>query len=252
LLEGPNASSATKKHGVRRRSSLLPDAYARWRATEVGRITDEFELQLILELLGDVHGRRVLDVGCGDGVLAVTLAQRGAQVTGVDRSPVMIEAARRRAQDAGVCIDFCVARAEALPFGQNRFDLIVAVTILCFVAEPQDVFAEVRRVLRHGGCLVIGELGRWSWWAAERRLRAWMGSALWRQARFRTVRELQRLSVDSGLVPVSTRSAVHYPRFAWAARWVAPLEPWLGARTSLGAAFLVVVAQKPCSVSAGA
>jgi hypothetical protein len=72
-----------------------------------------------------------------------------------------------------------------------------------------------------------------------------MGSALWRQARFRTVRELRRLCEDGGLVPVSVRSAVHYPRVAWAARLVARFEPWLGTKTSLGAAFLVVVAQKP-------
>jgi ubiquinone/menaquinone biosynthesis C-methylase UbiE len=155
----PRTLAIGSSREVKRRSSLLPDAYARWRATEVGRITDEIELQLMLELLGDVRDRKVLDVGCGDGVLAVCLAKRGAHVTAVDRSPAMIGAARRRAQDAGVRVDFCVARAEALPFGPNHFDLIVAVTILCVVAEPKDAFAETRRVLRNGGRLVIGELG---------------------------------------------------------------------------------------------
>jgi hypothetical protein len=45
---------------------LSPEAYTRWRASEIGAITERLESQLILELVGDVGGRRVLDVGCGD------------------------------------------------------------------------------------------------------------------------------------------------------------------------------------------
>ena len=57
---------------------LGPEAYARWRNSVLGSITERRELELILELLGDVTGQRVLDVGCEDGTLAVELSQRGA------------------------------------------------------------------------------------------------------------------------------------------------------------------------------
>ena len=62
---------------------LGPGAYARWRASELGTITERLERDLILELVGDVRGRKVLDVGCGDGELALVHTKRGAIVTGI-------------------------------------------------------------------------------------------------------------------------------------------------------------------------
>ena len=61
---------------------LGPDAYRRWRASVIGPLTDRLQRQLILELIGDVRGRKVLDIGCGDGSLAIELSQLGAVVTG--------------------------------------------------------------------------------------------------------------------------------------------------------------------------
>jgi len=95
---------------------LGPDAYARWRASEVGVITERLERELILDLIGDVDDRRVLDVGCGDGDLAVDLAERGAHVAGVDASAAMIGAAKQRAAREMVDIDFRVGTAQQLPF----------------------------------------------------------------------------------------------------------------------------------------
>ena len=73
-----------------------------------------------------------------------------------------------------------VGEAASIPFDLERFDVVVAVTILCFVANAAPVFRDISRVLRPGGILVIGELGKWSLWAAARRVRAWFGSPLWR------------------------------------------------------------------------
>ena len=78
--------------------SGLPAAYEEWRSSRLGQITDALEERLLLDLLGPVRGLAVLDVGCGDGVLASALARRGAQVTGLDMDPKMLAAAERRAR----------------------------------------------------------------------------------------------------------------------------------------------------------
>jgi len=163
-------------------------------------------------------------------------------VTGIDAAPTMIAAARGKAAAAGVEAEFCVGRAEALPFGAGSFDLAVAVTVLCFVPDANRTFAEAGRVTVPGGRFVIGELGRFSTWAVRRRIRAWLGNALWRQARFRTAGELQRCARRAGLDPVAVRGAVFYPKLAVAAHAMRGLDPWLGRHTTVGAAFIALAA----------
>ncbi|MDA8051531.1 MAG: class I SAM-dependent methyltransferase [Rhodospirillales bacterium] len=224
---------------------LGPEAYAAWRGSGIGLLTERLERRLILELLGGMRGKSVLEIGCGDGDLALDLARRGARVVGIDSSPRMIAAARARAEAERGEAEFLVAAAAGLPFASARFDLVVAVTILCFVADARPVFAEIARVLRPGGRLVIGELGRWNSWAAVRRVRAWSGSALWRGARFRTPAELAALARGAGLAPGPVRGAIYFPRWLPAGRLLAPLDHRLGRLTPFGAAFLALAASRP-------
>jgi ubiquinone/menaquinone biosynthesis C-methylase UbiE len=224
---------------------LGPDVYSRWRASKLGAITEQLQRRLILGLIGDVHGLRVLDVGCGDGDLAVELWKRGAIVTGIDVSRDMIDAARASAKREGADIGFIVGAVEHMPFAPERFDVVIAVTILCFVASAAPVFNEMARLLRPGGRLVIGELGKWSLWAAGRRIRAWLGSQLWRGGRFRTARELRFLAGRAGLVAAPVQGAVYYPTWELAARLLAPYDAALSRMTTTGAAFLAVSAIKP-------
>jgi ubiquinone biosynthesis O-methyltransferase len=228
-------------------SSLGPEAYVGWRASDIGAMTERLELELILELIGDVSGRKVLDVGCGDGELAVELWRRGAAVVGIDASTAMIDAANGRAKKWSADIRFQVAVAEHLPFLVEQFDIVTAITILCFVGDAAPVFREIARVLRPGGRIVIGELGKWSSWAAGRRIRAWLGSPLWRQGRFRTATELRRLAEEAGLVVESVRGAIYYPRWSPAARLLSRVDSRLGRLTTLGAAFVALSAAKPAA-----
>jgi SAM-dependent methyltransferase len=224
---------------------LGPTAYAQWRGSEIGAATEELERTLILELLGDLNGRTVLDIGCGDGTFAIELAKRGGVVVGVDSSPAMLEAARTLARQQDADIEFHVAAAEQLPFRAEQFDIVTAITILCFIEDATPVFREIERVLCPGGRLVIGELGKWSTWAMARRIRAWLGSRLWQQGYFRTAGRLRRLASHAGLVVQQVRGAIYYPRWRRALRLVRPIDHLLGRMTTFGAAFVALSATKP-------
>ncbi|MDE2466322.1 MAG: class I SAM-dependent methyltransferase [Alphaproteobacteria bacterium] len=221
------------------------EVYRAWRASTLGAVTEAIEQRLILELMGELKGSSVLDVGCGDGALACAAASRGAQMSGVDPDPAMLDAARRRAEQAGVKMDFREGRIEQLPFADASFDVVTAVTVLCFVADARGAMREMARVLRPGGRLVLGELGRWSPWAAIRRLRGWLGAKTWKTARFRTAGELRALAEQAGLSVTAIRGAVFYPPLGLCGRLVAPLDPWLGRHTTMGAAFIALKATRP-------
>jgi hypothetical protein len=93
--------------------------------------------------------------------------------------------------------------------------------------------SEIARVLMPGGRLVIGELGRRSLWAAQRRMRGWLGHPVWRAVKFRTAADLRRLAEAAGLRVVTIHGAVHYPPSGVAARLLAPIDLWLGRETTL-------------------
>jgi ubiquinone/menaquinone biosynthesis C-methylase UbiE len=227
------------------RTTGLPESYARWKSSHLGQVTDALEQQLLFEMLGSVNGKALLDVGCGDGNLALELARRGAIVMGLDADPAMIASARRRGDIQGTPPQFIEGDADRLPFEDATFDLVVAVTLLCFVRDAERAIAEMGRVLKPGGRLVIGELGRWNLWAAHRRIRGWTGNRTWRAATFHTARELRVLVNAVGLEVTEIHGAIHYPPCGLAAKLLAPIDLRLGHNSTMGAAFFVLSATKP-------
>ncbi|HEY7609198.1 MAG TPA: class I SAM-dependent methyltransferase [Alphaproteobacteria bacterium] len=225
--------------------AIGPETYSAWRSTELGARTERLEQDLILRLAGDVADQRVLDAGCGDGLLAVALAARGARVTGLDADAGMLAAGAARAEVAGAMIRPVRGAIERLPFADASFDMVAAVTVLCFIRDPSRVLAEFRRVLVPGGSLVIGELNRWSVWALRRRVRGWLGAPLWRQAHFTDARRLRRLLAGAGFTVEALEGCVFYPPSAWLARTTARAESRLGRLTTFGAAFLAARAIAP-------
>ena len=223
-------------------TTIGPKVYESWRATSLGAVTEAIEQCLILDLMGDLAGVHVLDVGCGDGALVCAAASRGAEATGVDPDPAMLAAARTRADKDGITAAFLEGRIERLPFPDAAFDMVVSITVLCFVPDASASVREMARVLRPGGRLVLGELGRWSLWAIIRRVRGWLGSATWQAAHFRTGTELHALAKQAGLSVTAIRGAVFYPPVGLFARALAPLDSWLGRLTTIGAAFIAVSA----------
>lgn len=96
-------------------------------------------------------GDRVLDVGCGTGVVAVTAARLGARVTGVDLTPELLEVARDNSRAAGVDVDWREGDVEQLPFDANTFDVVVSQFGHMFAPRPDVAIAEMLRVLKPGG-----------------------------------------------------------------------------------------------------
>jgi SAM-dependent methyltransferase len=108
----------------------------------------------LLDLLGNVAGRAVLDAGCGDGYLARILAARGARVTGIDLSPRLIERARQR--DPRGEIDYRVADLSApLPEDAGRFDVAASYMALNDVEDYRGFAATLAAVLVPGGQLAL-------------------------------------------------------------------------------------------------
>ena len=107
-------------------------------------------------LIGEVRGRRVLDLGCGGGHSAVGLARRGARVIATDHDPSQVLAARLLATQEGVAVEFHEAGPAELAFLRaDLIDIAVSVWSLSLVDDLDRVLRQVHRVLRPSGLVVI-------------------------------------------------------------------------------------------------
>jgi 2-polyprenyl-6-hydroxyphenyl methylase/3-demethylubiquinone-9 3-methyltransferase len=112
------------------------------------------------QIVGAWQGRRVIDVGCGGGFMSVALAERGAQVRGVDPSEGSIRAARAHADGLGLPLEFQVGAGEALPMEDASADAVICVDVLEHVADLAQVVREFSRVLKPGGVLLFDTINR--------------------------------------------------------------------------------------------
>ena len=107
----------------------------------------------LVRFAGISPGTRVLDVGCGTGVIAITAARLGACVEAIDLTPQLLERARENARIARVDIEFREADAEDLPFRDGEFDIVVSQFAHMFAPRPEVAIAQMLRVLRPGGTI---------------------------------------------------------------------------------------------------
>ncbi len=210
----------------------LATRYDAWYTTPLGAFVDAREKAAVFALAGVRAGEQALDVGCGTGNYTLELARRleqgsrgageqgsggagerrriasapphpgsSAHVVGVDPSPAMLAIAMRKAQESGLPVVFTQAVAEALPFPAGSFDLAISVTALEFVTGPERAVAEMVRVLRPGGRLVVGVLNAWSLWAWFYRRQK---GSVFEHAHFFSPPELLRLLRSHGRVTWSS------------------------------------------------
>lgn len=129
----------------------IAEAYAAENATSL--LNEYYNRPAIRDLLGDISGKHVLDVGCGSGPTLVDLIEGGATAVGIDGSKALIDIARDR---VGSATELYVADlAEPLPFDDSTFDDVVCSLTLHYLEDWHSPLTEIRRVLKPGGRLIL-------------------------------------------------------------------------------------------------
>jgi ubiquinone/menaquinone biosynthesis C-methylase UbiE len=128
-----------------------------WEAGDFGVIAKGIEAPAaaFIERLSIQPGTTVLDVACGNGNLAILAAKKGAHVTGIDIADNLIESAKNRAAAEGVDVKFEQGDAEAMPYADNSFDLVVTMFGAMFAPRPEVAASELVRVCRPGGRIAM-------------------------------------------------------------------------------------------------
>ena len=218
---------------------------------------------------------RILEAGCGTGLLTVALAQRGYSVNAMDSVKAMIELSRLRADEAGVQVRVVLSLGDVhrLAFSDNRFDLVLAIGVIPWLQAPQGAMQELARVLRPGGHLIVNADNRWRLHflldpgknpylvGARRAVRRVIGKKSQRKdaenARLHSVREFDHMVAAAGLEKVQAKTLGFGPfsffqgkvfRAAWELKMHRQLQEWADRGVplvrSVGAQYLVL-ARKP-------
>jgi len=115
----------------------------------------------IERIAGGLAGRRVVDVGCGGGILAESMASRGARVTGADLSAKALSVARLHQLESGVEVDYRLVSAEALAIAEPAaFDVVTCMEMLEHVPDPASIVAACATLARPGGFVMFSTLSR--------------------------------------------------------------------------------------------
>jgi SAM-dependent methyltransferase len=137
--------------------ALTARTKATWMAGDFGKIAQAYEpgAAAFIARLNLQPGDRVLDVACGTGNLAIPAARSGAQVTGIDIAPNLLEQARDWARAEGLTIGFDEGNAEQMPYPDATFDTVVTMFGAMFPPRPDAAAAELVRVCRSGGRIAM-------------------------------------------------------------------------------------------------
>ena len=131
-------------------TDTVAEEYEAKRFSRGGRLIDRREKEAVLDAIGPVEDKNVLEVACGTGRFTVMLAERDADIVGLDISGPMLQQGRQKAQAAGVDdhVEFMRGDAARLPFPDNHFDTVLAMRFFHLADTPAAFLAEMRRVAK--------------------------------------------------------------------------------------------------------
>jgi 2-polyprenyl-6-hydroxyphenyl methylase / 3-demethylubiquinone-9 3-methyltransferase len=168
-----------------------------------------------------LKGLRMLDIGCGGGILSEPLARLGAQVIGADPAEENIAAARAHAEETGVAVDYRATTAEELAAAKERFDVVLAMEVVEHVTDVNAFVATCAAMVTPGGLMIAATLNRTlksfalAIVGAEYVLR-WVPRGTHQWDKFVTPVELETAIEDSGLRITGERGVIYNP---FADRW---------------------------------
>ncbi len=181
------------------------------------QVASEFERDLAGER--PFAGLRILDIGCGGGLLSEPMARLGAEVVGADAAERNIPVARLHAEQSGLEIDYRHTTAEALAAAGEQFDAILNMEVVEHVADPLAYLTACQQLLKPGGVMVCSTLNRnpksylMAIIGAEHVMR-WLPKGTHEWSKFITPDELFELLRNAGLEPVDRKGFVFNP-LAW-------------------------------------
>ncbi|ADE83975.1 bifunctional 2-polyprenyl-6-hydroxyphenol methylase/3-demethylubiquinol 3-O-methyltransferase UbiG [Rhodobacter capsulatus] len=162
------------------------------------------------------EGLRLLDIGCGGGLLAEPMARLGATVVGADAAPKNIPVAKLHAEQSGLTIDYRNCAAEDLAAAGERFDVVLAMEIIEHVSDTQGFTDTCAALLKSGGLMIMSTLNRnpksyvMAIFGAERVMR-WLPVGTHDWSKFVTPDELYELMRKAGLDPIDRKGMVFNP-----------------------------------------
>lgn len=166
-------------------------------------------------------GLRILDIGCGGGLLSEPMARLGASVLGADAAAGNIPVAQIHARQSGLDIDYRHTTAEALARAEERFDVVLNMEVVEHVADPQAFLSVCRQLLKPGGLMICSTLNRTARSFAVAIIGAelvmrWLPRGTHEWNRFITPDELFSMLEGAGLRPVDRKGMVFNPlRWDW-------------------------------------
>ena len=166
--------------------------------------------------LGCLNGLRILDIGCGAGILSEPLARLGADMIGIDPAAENIEAARLHAAESGVAVDYRATTAETLAEAGERFDVVLAMEVVEHVVDVPAFVATCAAMVKPGGLLVMATLNRTmksfalAIVGAEYILR-WLPRGTHQWDKFVRPQELEAAIEDAGLDVIGERGVIYNP-----------------------------------------
>ena len=164
--------------------------------------------------LDSLSGLRMLDIGCGGGILSEPLARLGAAMVGADPSERNVAAARAHAERAGVAVDYRCATAEALADAGERFDVVLAMEVVEHVADVGLFVARCAEMVKPGGLMIVATLNRTlkafalAIVGAEYVLR-WLPRGTHQWDKFVTPNELENALTQAGLTPTAETGVIY-------------------------------------------
>lgn len=167
--------------------------YDNWFDTPLGKHVLDRETDTVMDMVRYPAGARILDVGCGSGNYSILLAERGYRVEGIDISEEMLRIAREKAAEKGLDIRFAKEDVYALPYADASFDGIFSMAAFEFIHEEEKAMAEMMRVLKPGGDLIIGTIHGDSRWGELYKSPEVQAQTVFKYAKFKSMEEMAAL-----------------------------------------------------------